>query len=133
MSDNLFQVHELPTEADVIAPDGSEIRLLPAVEGASMVHCTLPSKQITKPIYHRTVDEIWYCLSGRGSVWLKKEVDETVVDFTPGTSLCIPVGTHFQFRNDSDAPLEFIIATIPPWSGEEEAVLLHKGKWTVSD
>jgi mannose-6-phosphate isomerase-like protein (cupin superfamily) len=39
-----------------------------------------------------------------------------------GVSLTIPVGTHFQFRNAEAVPLRFIIATIPPWPGSDEAV-----------
>ena len=40
----------------------------------------------------------------------------------PGISLTIPLGAHFQFRNEGKEPLSFIILTIPPWPGEGEAV-----------
>ena len=29
---------------------------------------------------------------------------------------------QFQFRNPNHDPLKFIITTIPPWPGEEEAI-----------
>jgi mannose-6-phosphate isomerase-like protein (cupin superfamily) len=42
--------------------------------------------------------------------------------------LAIPVGTRFQFRNTSAAPLDIIGTTMPPWPGEDEAVFVA-GKW----
>ena len=64
--------HRSPA-ADVIAPDGSEIRLLidqrHGAEGASMVEVVLPPGQVSRPVYHRTVEEIWYILEGTGQVW----------------------------------------------------------------
>ncbi|MYC06996.1 MAG: cupin domain-containing protein [Chloroflexi bacterium] len=112
----------LASELTVLAPDGSEIRELVAVSGGSMVHCTLPSGATSAAVRHRTVEEVWYFLQGRGQVWRKSESAESVVDVQPGTSLNITVGTHFQFRNTRDEPLQFIIVTIPPWPGEDEAV-----------
>ena len=107
---------------DVYAPDGSEIRLLQAVKGGSMVHCTLPPWAISKAVKHRTVEEMWYCISGAGEVWRKLGAAERVVNFTPGVSLSIPLGAHFQFRNPGDEPLVLIIATTPPWPGKDEAI-----------
>ncbi len=112
----------LPSELTVLAPDGSEIRELVAVSGGSMVHCTLPSGATSAAVRHRTVEEVWYFLQGRGQVWRKSESAESVVDVQPGTSLNITVGTHFQFRNTRDEALQFIIVTMPPWPGEDEAV-----------
>ncbi len=37
-------------------------------------------------------------------------------------SLTIPLRTEFQFRNTHAEPLKFIIITIPPWPGPDEAV-----------
>ena len=39
-----------------------------------------------------------------------------------GVCLTIPPGTSFQFRNTGWEPLCFIITTMPPWPGPEEAV-----------
>ena len=87
-----------------------------------MVHCTLPHGAVSKPVSHRTVEEVWYFLSGRGQVWRKSDGDESVMDVGSGVSLTIETGTHFQFRNtSSDEPLSFIITTMPPWPGPEEA------------
>jgi mannose-6-phosphate isomerase-like protein (cupin superfamily) len=40
----------------------------------------------------------------------------------------IPLGTHFQFRADPDAPLAFVAVTMPPWPGADEAFVVE-GPW----
>ena len=105
---------------DYIAPDGSEIRTLPATERGSMAHCTLPVGVTTKAVAHRTVEEFWYFLEGEGEVW-RDTSDPPVTPVSAGVSLTIPTGTQFQFRNTGTTPLRFVIVTIPPWSGADEA------------
>jgi len=53
------------------------------------------------------------------------------VDVAPGASLSIPVGAHFQFRTTGDRPLRFVIVTMPPWSGDDEAFPVA-GHWPSS-
>ena len=108
-------------EYDVLAPDGSEIRLLARSRRGSMVHCTLNPGQVSRPVAHRTVEELWYVLEGRGQVWRRLGGEERIVDVSPGASLSIPVGAHFQFRTVGERPLRIAIVTMPPWPGEEEA------------
>ena len=109
---------------DTLAPDGSRIRLLPALTGGSMVHCSLPPGQVSNPVRHRTVEEIWYVLRGSGELWRKcsDSASGDVVPMVPGTALDVPLGTHFQFRNTGADWLEMVIVTMPPWPGEDEAV-----------
>jgi len=116
-----MQTRQLPQAPDCFAPDGSEIRLLPATGRASMVHCTLPPGKVSLAVAHRSVEEIWYFLEGRGEVWRKLGTDEEVVQVSPGVSLTIPLGAHFQFRNSGDTPLRFVLAAVPPWPGDNEA------------
>jgi mannose-6-phosphate isomerase-like protein (cupin superfamily) len=116
-----MQTKQLPQAPDCFAPDGSEIRLLPATGRASMVHCTLPPGKVSLAVTHRTVEEIWYFLEGQGEVWRKLGAREEVVQVSPGVSLTIPLGAHFQFRNSGDTPLRFVLATVPPWPGDNEA------------
>jgi mannose-6-phosphate isomerase-like protein (cupin superfamily) len=112
----------LPEEYTVLAPDGSEIRELVVVKGGSMVHCKLPPGAASTAIRHVTVEEAWYFIQGRGQVWRKRGEQESVVDVEPGVALTIEPGTHFQFRNTGDEDLCFIIVTMPPWPGAQEAV-----------
>jgi mannose-6-phosphate isomerase-like protein (cupin superfamily) len=107
---------------DVLAPDGSEIRFLPQVEGGSMVHCTLPPGATSLAVTHRTIDELWYVLAGSGELWRRQGKREHVEQLSPHTAHSIPLGTHFQFRNPGVEPLTFVIVTMPPWPGMDEAV-----------
>ena len=109
---------ELP---DVIAPDGSEVRILAAASRGSMAHFSLPRGAVSKAVAHRTVEEVWLVLRGRGRMWRKLGAAEETVDLHPGVSLSIPVGAHFQFRNDGEEPLDCVGTTMPPWPGMDEA------------
>lgn len=123
-----FVTLRLPEKPDTIAPDGSEIRLLPRLAGGSMVVARLHPGQISVAVAHRTVEEIWYVLAGAGEMWRKQDSYETVVDLQPGVSLTIPVGTHFQFRNTGQDILDVLLVTMPPWPEEGEAYPVE-GPW----
>ena len=120
----------MPENYDELAPDTSEIRLLPTMKHGGLCHCTLPRGKTSLAVKHKTVEEIWYFINGKGQVWRKQEDKEDVIDVTPCTCLIIPTGTHFQFRNTSDEPLCFVIVTMPPWPGKEEAKRV-KDYWKV--
>ncbi len=124
-----FETIQLPAGYDDLAPDGSEIRKLPDIKRGGMCHCTLPPQCTSIPVKHKTIEEIWYFISGKGQVWRKQGEREEVVDVSTGTSLTIPTGTQFQFRNTGTEPLCIIIATMPPWPGGQEAVKVEKGRW----
>ena len=123
-----MQTKQLPKECDTLAPDGSEIRILAATGRGSMAHCSLPPGQTSLPVAHRSVEEVWYFLAGRGEVWRKLDEQEEVVEVSLGVSLSIPLGAHFQFRNTGDSPLQFVLTTIPPWPGADEAYQVP-GHW----
>jgi len=123
-----FETKRLPIERDVIAPDGSDVRILLGLRGGGMAHFEFPPGHISIAVTHETVEEIWFFLSGRGEMWRKTESDEEVVSVEPGVCLTIPLGTHFQFRLFGDQPLTAVAATMPPWPGEGEAVVVE-GKW----
>ena len=129
MQHYLWATAQLPQDYDYLAPDGSDIRLLPEVGGGGMSHCTLPDGGVSTAVYHRTVDEIWYFISGSGEVWRKKGKQDAVDEVGAGSCLNIPCGTSFQFRNTGNVPLCFVIATIPRWPGADEAVDT-KGYWS---
>lgn len=116
-----FETTNLPDRRDAIAPDGSAIRLLACGERGSLVHCTLPPGATSLAVAHKTVEEIWYFVQGRGEVRRKRGEQEEVVAVGPGVSLTIPTGAHFQFRNTGAEPLCFLCVTMPPWPGAHEA------------
>ena len=122
-------------QPDATAPDGSEIRLLAdgrnAATKSSMVEVILPAGQVSRPVYHRTVEEIWYILEGEGHVWrCPPDGDPASVPpqaVSPGDALVIPTGWRFQFAAGPDGPLRFLCHTTPPWPGEDEAVRAEHG------
>ena len=116
-----FATRQLSSAPDAIAPDGSEVRLLVSVKDGSMAHFTLPPGAISKAVAHRTVEEMWFIVSGRGRMWRKAGAREYITELAPGLSLSIPLGTQFQFRCDSSEPLRAVGVTLPPWPGPDEA------------
>jgi mannose-6-phosphate isomerase-like protein (cupin superfamily) len=120
---------------DAIAPDGSSIRLLATAEQgatrAGLCEVTLDAGQVSRPVAHRSIEEIWYVVAGTGRIWrcppgvAPASVDPLPVG--PGDALVIPTGWAFQFGADEGAPLRFICYTCPPWPGDDEARSVETG------
>ena len=127
MSDGLV-TRSLSAAPDAMAPDGSEVRLLACVAAGSMAHFTLAPGAVSKPVAHRTVEELWFFIGGRGRMWRKLGGAEETVAVHLGVSISIPVGAHFQFRCDGEAPLQAVGVTMPPWPGMDEAYAVE-GIW----
>lgn len=123
-----FETKRLPIEPDVVAPDGSDVRILLGLHGGGMAHFELSPGQVSTPVTHKTVEEIWFIVSGRGEMWRKTQNQEEVVALEPGVCLTIPLHTHFQFRALGEEPLAAVAVTMPPWPGEDEAIAVE-GKW----
>jgi mannose-6-phosphate isomerase-like protein (cupin superfamily) len=123
-----FTTKVLSAQRDAIAPDGSNVRFLLGLQGAGMAHFELPPGETTTAVTHRTVEEIWYFLSGHGQMWRQQDGRSEIVDLQKSVSLTIPIGTRFQFRSIGDEPLAAIGVTMPPWPGEGEAVVVT-GPW----
>ena len=118
----------LPEHPDAKSPAGADIRYLMGSEMGNMIHSTVPPHQINKATVHATVSEFWYILEGHGEIWRDDGKDSSITDLIPGTSIDIPVGTAFQYRNISDVDLKFICVTMPRWPGDSEATFV-RGKW----
>jgi mannose-6-phosphate isomerase-like protein (cupin superfamily) len=74
-------------------------------------------------VKHRTVEEVWYFLGGRGEVWLGGETTRVMA----GSTVFIPTGSPFQFRTLGDEPLRFLCFTSPRWPGDGEAIAVTDG------
>jgi mannose-6-phosphate isomerase-like protein (cupin superfamily) len=126
---NGFGTKRLPARPDAVAPDGSDVRILLQLRGGSLAHFEFPPGQTSTAVAHRTVEEIWYFVSGRGDMWRKLIDREEVVPVDPGVCVSLPVGTRFQVRSTGHEPLAAIGISMPPWPGEGEAYEVP-GKWT---
>ena len=126
-----MQSASLSPEPQATAPDGSAIRFLLKCSRGEVNHFTLPPGRTSTAVVHRTIEEIWYVLEGQGQMWRQEgEVEETL-ELAPGVSFDIPLGTQFQFRNTGAGPLSVLIATMPPWPGNDEAIAVQ-GPWAPS-
>lgn len=118
----------LPEKSDRKSPAGADIRILMDGKTGGMIHSTVPPHQINRATIHASVSEFWHVLEGQGEIWRDDGQESGVVALVPGTSIDIPVGTAFQYRNVSDTDLKFICITMPPWPGEAEATFVT-GIW----
>ncbi len=123
-----FATMALPIAPTAIAPDGSEVRAMLELKRGGMAHFTLGPGQVSRAVTHRTVEEIWYVVSGRGEMWRRQGEREEIVALHVGLCLTLPLGTHFQFRADAGHTLAAIGITMPPWPGPDEAFAVE-GPW----
>jgi mannose-6-phosphate isomerase-like protein (cupin superfamily) len=123
-----FETLPLQRAAALVAPDGSDVRVLLRLAGGSMAHFELGAGRTSAAVHHRTVEEIWYIVAGRGEMWRRQAEREETVALEPGLCLTIPVGTQFQFRASAAGPVRAVAITMPPWPGEAEAVPVA-GPW----
>jgi mannose-6-phosphate isomerase-like protein (cupin superfamily) len=126
-----FQTKRLPINPDVVAPDGSLVRNLLTTIGGSMAQFDLPAGMTSQAVEHRSVYEIWYFLSGEGEFWRKQNEREKIVTVDADICITIPVGTQFQFRTIGRKSLVAVAITMPPWPGDNEAIL-REGIWNAS-
>ncbi len=118
----------LPKQPDAKSPAGADIRFLIESERGNMIHSTVPPRQVNRATVHATVSEFWYILEGHGKIWRDDGNESCITDLLPGTTIDIPVGTAFQYRNVSEVDLKFICIAMPPWPGDMEATYV-KGIW----
>lgn len=124
-----FKCMRLPLNPTTVAPDGSDVRVLLGLPLGGMAHFELGAGTTSIAVTHRTVEEIWFIVSGRGEMWRKQGEREGIVALEPGVCLTIPRGTLFQFRSSSAEGVSAIGVTMPPWPGEGEAVPVL-GPWS---
>ena len=60
--------------------------------------------------------------TSNGELWRRQGERAEVTHLHPHTAHSIPLGTEFQFANPGVEPLTFVIVTMPPWPGMDEAV-----------
>src|SRR5690349_24945965 len=116
-----FATIKLPPDAIEIAPDGSAVRPLLGLAGGTMAHFELPAGATSRAVAHRTVEELWFVLSGRGELWRKRAMQCEIIVLEPGVCATIPRGTHFQFRASVAEAIAILAVTIPRWPGNDEA------------
>jgi len=126
-----LETRMLGSAPDDRAPDGSDVRVLVRVARGSMAHFELAPQCTSRAVRHKTVEELWFFLTGRGEMWRRHEGHEDVVQVHPGIAISIPAGTCFQFRSHGYTPLAAVGVTMPPWPGPDESEDVD-GPWGAS-
>jgi mannose-6-phosphate isomerase-like protein (cupin superfamily) len=126
-----FGTMRLAAARTSVAPDGSDVRVLLGLKVGGMAHFELAPGETSTAVTHRSVEEIWMFVSGRGEMWRRQGTREETVPVEPGVCVTIPRGTRFQFRSSGPQALGAIAVTMPPWPGPDEAKVV-RGKWEPS-
>ncbi len=111
------------------APDGSRVTPLVRSERGSLCLGTLPPGAVSKTVAHRTVEELWFIRDGSGLFFCEAINAGAPFPVQPGHSFAVPPRSAFQFRNTGDIDLEFVITTMPPWPGPQEAYRPGVSMW----
>ena len=108
------------------APDGSMVWALGSEAAGGIAICKLPPAHTSTPAMHRTVEEIWYVMSGQGEISRRQNTLDPFVDqLVPGTCVDIGLGLTFQFRC-TGKELVMVLLTMPCWPGAQEADLQYQ-------
>lgn len=104
--------------------DGSEIRELLAFRNScirrqSLAEARLPPGAATTPHYHPRTEEIYYILSGTGSMRLERSVQQVA----PGDAIAIPPGSRHQITNSGSDPLTFLCCCAPAYEHEDTVLV----------
>jgi len=102
MSSIAFDTKRIGVAPDVIATDGCEVRVLCSLPRGGMALFGLAAGAVAKAVAHRTVEEIWVVIRGRGRMWRKSGEREDITEIEAGVSISIPTGMHFQLRSDGE-------------------------------
>ena len=125
-----YETKTLGAAIDATAPDGTAVRLLLSLAGGSMAHFELPAGGVSHAVMHRTVEEIWFVVSGRGSIWRRQEGVERIDPLAPRDVADHPARDRVSVsRRSSGSALAFVAITMPPlaWHGRGAG---RAGPWT---
>src|ERR1700674_2523962 len=79
-----FETMRVPAAGTARAADGSEVRELLSLDRGGMALFELKPGQTSTAVTHRTVEEIWLFVSGRGEMWGGHGDGEEIVAVEPG-------------------------------------------------
>jgi mannose-6-phosphate isomerase-like protein (cupin superfamily) len=114
-----MQIRNLDRDAEpFITADGSTIRELlnvvhPPTRHQSLAEASLPAGQATVRHHHRDAEEIYFILSGTGTMELDGEEQPVGV----GDAILIPPGAWHQIRAQED--LRLLCCCSPPYRHED--------------
>ena len=106
-----------------ITKDGARIRSIldrtnAPVHNQSLAEATLPPGTANQEHHHPQSEEIYFILSGCGSMTVGDETREVC----PHDAILIPPGAVHRLANTGDMPLVFLCCCAPPYSHDDTAM-----------
>jgi mannose-6-phosphate isomerase-like protein (cupin superfamily) len=112
------------TVATLVGPNGDIIRELAASRNSSarkqsLAEATIPVGGTVPEHFHKTIEELYFVLSGTG---LMKIEDETR-QIGEGDTVIILPGQRHKITNNGSEPLVFLACCSPEWNADDQVVL----------
>ena len=98
----------------VDCPCGKSIRIITSKDTEKLgIHRTFITD--SQKHYHKKTTEVYYILEGFGTI----ELDDQVVDLSPGLVIYIPPGVHHKVSGD----IKTLITTVPAFNDKDEYIV----------
>lgn len=112
-------VNQIAEQSPFTTADGSTIRSIldltnAPVKNQSLAEASLPPGNATERHYHKDSEELYFILSGAGSM----EINGETRKIGPGDAILIPSGDWHQITA-GDEKLTFLCCCSPPYSHED--------------
>jgi mannose-6-phosphate isomerase-like protein (cupin superfamily) len=102
-----------------ITKDGSTIREILIAENRSLAEAIVSSDQATAPHYHIKSEEIYYILSGQGTLFLEDEESHV----TRGDAVLILAGKQHSIYNSGAEELILLCCCAPGYKHEDTILI----------
>ncbi len=115
-----MDIQNVTAVAPFTTKDGSEIRELLAhrnscIRNQSLAEARLPAGASTTAHFHPLTEEIYYILSGQGSMRIGTETSPV----GPGDAIAIPPGAEHQITNTGSETLTFLCCCAPGYEHDD--------------
>jgi hypothetical protein len=100
----MFETKTLPAQPDATSPDGSDVRILLTLRGGGTAHFELAPDETPLAVMHRTVEELWYFIAGKGEMWRRLGDYEEASRFIAESQSRSPWKRAFSFARSATRP-----------------------------
>lgn len=119
-----MDIQNLNEAKPFITKDGSEIRELLAHRNSCIRNQSLAEARVgpglnTEPHYHPSSEEIYFILSGVGTM----VIDEERQEVGPGDAIAIPPGAKHQITNHGTEELRLLCCCAPGYEHEDTILI----------